>query len=107
MSRPFHPRATWRGVTTPCPTCGDRILSFQVQSEAGVETPLWLRVSAATVQDLLEVLAPGYLAPAGQCHLCRDQSESSSGKPQADVSMLDECGNVLPPTRSSSACSGE
>lgn len=77
------PRARWRGVTTPCPTCGDRILSFVVECDAGVETVLRLRLSAATVQDLLEVLAPGYLAPAGQCYLCASGHRASSDAPSA------------------------
>jgi hypothetical protein len=37
-----------------------------------------LRVSAATAQDLREVLAPGYLAPAGPCHQCRVMSSAKN-----------------------------
>ena len=107
MLSPIPPRAKWRGITPPCATCEDRILSFLVEFDAGVETALYLTVSAATVQDLREVLAPGYLVPAGQCYRCRTHSDSSSGNPQVDVSMPDECEKVLLPTKSSSASSGE
>lgn len=107
IPNPLPPRAKWRGLTAPCRSCGSVHLSFLVEFDAGVETVLRLRLSAATVQDLRAVLAPGYLTAAGDCQPCRDQSDRSSGNPQADVSMPDECEKVCPPTRSSSACSGE
>lgn len=106
MSSPLPPRARWRGITPPCACCGSQNLSFLVEWDAGVQTVLRLRLSAEAVRDLRDVLAPGYLAPLRPCGPCRDQSDRSAGS--ASVAPAPQDGSSLcPPTRSSSAASGE
>ena len=99
-----YAEATWCGLTRTCSDCGVRMLTLDVvdgphgtradliaQLQAG--GPMRLIVSRETSGHLVNVLAPdepGY----GLCPLCRSQSESSSGRPMADVSILPTVPNV-------------
>lgn len=96
MAAQIPPVATWRGITTSCGTCGYAHLSMAF--EAGV-SPIFegrdgpvlrLRLSPATIKDLVEVLAEVkdviHEAGRGLCPLCAAQSSNSSGNPHLDGS---------------------
>lgn len=96
MAAQIPPVSTWRGVTAPCGMCGHAHLSMSL--EVGI-SPIFegrdgqilrLRLSPATMKDLVEVLGQALDADqwsqGGLCPLCASQTSNSSGNPHLDGS---------------------